>query len=86
VGLPIVSDRCSAVASAAGAGFGRWFKWGTDLTGKRGGGNVAFKTVDDRIVIIVLNDSQSEEAFNIIVGDEAIHSSLSAGAVGTYVW
>jgi O-glycosyl hydrolase len=48
--------------------------------------NVAFKTVDDRIVIIVLNDSQSEKAFNIIVGEEAIHSSLSAGAVGTYVW
>jgi hypothetical protein len=42
--------------------------------------------MDDRIVIIVLNDSQSEKAFNIIVGEEAIHSSLSAGVVGTYVW
>jgi hypothetical protein len=36
VGLPIVSDRCSAVSSAAGAGFGRWLKWGIDLTGKIG--------------------------------------------------
>jgi glucosylceramidase len=48
--------------------------------------NVAFKTADDRIVIIVLNNGNSEESFNILVNDKAIHSRLSAGAVGTYVW
>lgn len=48
--------------------------------------NVAFKTADNHIVIIVLNNGNSEESFNILVDDEAIHSSLSAGAVGTYVW
>ena len=48
--------------------------------------NVAFKTADNRIVVIVLNNGDSEESFNILLGGEAIHSSLSAGAVGTYVW
>jgi glucosylceramidase len=48
--------------------------------------NVAFKTTDDRIVIIVLNNGNSEESFNILVNDKAIHSKLSPGAAGTYVW
>ena len=48
--------------------------------------NVAFKTPENRIVVIVLNNGDSEESFNILLGDEAIHSKLSAGAVGTYVW
>ncbi|NQT27862.1 glucosylceramidase [candidate division KSB1 bacterium] len=48
--------------------------------------NVAFKTPDDRVVVIVLNNGNSEESFNILIDDKAINSSLSAGAVGTYVW
>jgi len=48
--------------------------------------NVAFKTIDNEIVIIVLNDSANEISFNISDGNDAINSKLSAGAVGTFVW
>ncbi len=48
--------------------------------------NIAFKTTDNRIVIIVLNNSDFDEPFNILVDNKAINSSLSAGSVGTYVW
>jgi glucosylceramidase len=48
--------------------------------------NVAFKTADGKIVVIVLNEGTSKTAFNIRMDDQYINSSLSAGAVGTYVW
>jgi len=48
--------------------------------------NVAFKTPDGKIVIIVLNDSDSEKTFNIKTGKEVITTVLASGAVGTYVW
>ena len=48
--------------------------------------NVAFKTSENQIVVILLNDSTEQQSFNIVMGDRAIHSILSAGAVGTYVW
>jgi len=48
--------------------------------------NVAFTTPDGDIVIIVLNNSRTTGSFNIVVGDKSIHSSLSSGSVGTYVW
>ncbi|MBN2000719.1 glucosylceramidase [candidate division KSB1 bacterium] len=48
--------------------------------------NVAFTIPDDRIVVIVLNNGDSEFSFNIVANNKAIHSFLSAGAVGTYVW
>ncbi|MBN1895451.1 glucosylceramidase, partial [bacterium] len=48
--------------------------------------NVAFLTTDGRIVVIVLNDGGSEQAFNISAVGKTFHSSLAAGAVGTYIW
>lgn len=48
--------------------------------------NVAFKTLDGHIVIIVLNNSETQGSFNIVVGEKSIHSKLSAGSAGTYVW
>jgi glucosylceramidase len=48
--------------------------------------NVAFKTPDGKIVIIVLNDSNSDKSFNIKYGTVAISTSLASGAVGTYIW
>ena len=48
--------------------------------------NVAFKTPDDKIVIVVLNDSGSEKSFNIKNGKETITTVLAGGAVGTYIW
>ncbi|RQW03785.1 glucosylceramidase, partial [candidate division KSB1 bacterium] len=48
--------------------------------------NVAFMTAGNRLVIIVLNDSQSRLTFNIEAAGAYMHSTLSAGAVGTYIW
>lgn len=48
--------------------------------------SVAFRTPDNRYVIIVLNNSSSELSFNIEIRNKSIHSKLAAGTVGTYVW
>jgi glucosylceramidase len=48
--------------------------------------NVAFKTSDDRIVLIVANDSWSVNTFNIQYRGQFVSIELRPGAVGTYVW
>ena len=48
--------------------------------------NVAFKTPDGKVVVIVLNDSDSEKTFNIKTGKEGIASTLIGGSVGTFVF
>lgn len=48
--------------------------------------NVAFKTTDDTVVVIVLNTSDTKQSFNINLGDETITTSLAGGAVGTFVY
>jgi glucosylceramidase len=48
--------------------------------------NVAFATPGERKVLIVLNDADSAQTFNIRDGDNLVTSTLPAGAVGTYVW
>ena len=48
--------------------------------------NVAFKTPDGHLVLIVLNDSKSSQRFRIDSQGKQVVTSLSAGAVGTYVW
>ena len=48
--------------------------------------NVAFKTPDNKYVIIVLNNGSSEKSFNVTIDGKTFNSSLSAGSVGTYVW
>ncbi|WP_242094092.1 glycoside hydrolase family 30 beta sandwich domain-containing protein [Aestuariivivens sediminicola] len=48
--------------------------------------NVAFKTPSGNIVVVVLNNTSIDRAFNIHGPDESITASLTAGAVGTYVW
>ena len=48
--------------------------------------NVAFITEDNKIVVIALNDSNEEINFNINSNKKSIHSSLSAGSIGTYIW
>jgi glucosylceramidase len=47
--------------------------------------NVAFKTPDGKIAVIVLNDSNSDQKFNIKIGDETFEVLLSEGSVGTFV-
>lgn len=48
--------------------------------------NVAFKTPDGKIVVVVLNDSGSEKTFNIRNGNKTITTTLSKGAVGSFIW
>jgi glucosylceramidase len=48
--------------------------------------NVAFKTPSRKKVLIVENDGNSTETFNISFNGKWITASLDAGAVGTYIW
>jgi len=48
--------------------------------------NVAFLTPDDRIVLIVLNDTAETRDFRIRYRDLDAAASLAAGTVATYVW
>lgn len=48
--------------------------------------NVAFKTPDNRRVLIVLNDGRSPRTFQIRDAAKVATSTLPAGAVGTYEW
>jgi glucosylceramidase len=48
--------------------------------------NVAFTTHEGKIVVIVLNDSESEKTFNIKIGNKAISTSLTSSSVGTYIF
>ncbi|MDA3927521.1 MAG: hypothetical protein PF541_01085 [Prolixibacteraceae bacterium] len=48
--------------------------------------NVAFENTDGDIVLIVLNNSESKQTFNLKLNDEMIKTTLAAGAVGTYLW
>ena len=48
--------------------------------------NVAFKTPDGKIVLIVANDSWTENAVRIQYNGQSLQARLSPGAVGTYIW
>lgn len=48
--------------------------------------NVAFKTPSGKKVLIVENDGKETAAFNIAFKSKWVTASLSAGAVGTFVW
>ncbi len=47
--------------------------------------NVAFRTPDHKIVLIVLNNSTAAQTFTVDLQKEKLHTSLNAGAVATYV-
>jgi glucosylceramidase len=48
--------------------------------------NVAFKTPEGKKVLIVLNDSNSSQTFNIQFNGKIVTSTLLGGSVGTYSW
>ncbi|HEX9511612.1 MAG TPA: glycoside hydrolase family 30 beta sandwich domain-containing protein [Puia sp.] len=48
--------------------------------------NVAFRTPEGKIVVIVLNDGNGPAAFSIDYKGKRIGDRLDAGAVATYVW
>jgi glucosylceramidase len=48
--------------------------------------NVAFKRPDGKVVVIVLNNTDSSKVFNVNNGTVTLTSTLMAGAVATYIW
>lgn len=48
--------------------------------------NVAYQTPAGQTVLIVLNDSSSDQQFNITENDHTASTSLDPGSVATYVW
>jgi len=48
--------------------------------------NVAYKTPEGKIVVVVLNNSDVQNALNINVSDEPITVTLPAELVATFVW
>ena len=48
--------------------------------------NVAFRTPSGQTAVIVENDGSNEETFNIRAGEKWIKTTLTPGAVGTYVF
>ena len=48
--------------------------------------NVAFLRPDGKKVLVVENDGTSAASFNVRFNGKWITTSLSGGAVGTYVW
>jgi glucosylceramidase len=48
--------------------------------------NVAFETPVGKKVLIVLNDANSFQSFNIKFKDKVVVTGLEGGAVGTFVW
>ncbi len=48
--------------------------------------NVAFKTPDNKLVLIVINNSADVQKFNIGYQGQKASAQLNAGSVGTYVW
>ncbi|WP_228530375.1 glycoside hydrolase family 30 protein [Tamlana sp. I1] len=48
--------------------------------------NVAFLTPDGKQVLIVVNDSEKAEFFNIKVNGKWVTSFIDGGAVATYIW
>ncbi|MDI9363309.1 MAG: glycoside hydrolase [Flavobacterium sp.] len=48
--------------------------------------NVAFKTPNNKFALIVENDGNTTETFNIKFHGRQVTTSLVAGAVGTFIW
>jgi glucosylceramidase len=48
--------------------------------------NVAFKTPEGKIVVLVQNEGASAESFNIKISGMWITTSLESGSVATYIW
>ena len=48
--------------------------------------NVAFKNTDGTKVLVVLNNTNSSQTFNIQFNGEIVSPVLDAGSVGTFVW
>ena len=48
--------------------------------------NVGFLTADKQLVLIVLNDTETQQAFNIVHQGRSATAIMPAGSVATFVW
>ncbi len=48
--------------------------------------NVAFKTPEGKMVLIVLNDSEKNQSFQVNYGGKRIRASINGGSVATFSW
>jgi glucosylceramidase len=48
--------------------------------------NVAFLTPENKVVLLVLNNTESQQTFNVKQGENSFSTSLSAGAVSTFIF
>ena len=48
--------------------------------------NVAFKTPEGKIVLIILNDSEKSDSFQVNYKGKSIRASINSGAVATFSW
>ena len=48
--------------------------------------NVAFLTANKQVVLIVLNGTEGEQAFNIALQEQNLTAIIPAGSVATFVW
>lgn len=48
--------------------------------------NVAFRTPQGQIVLVVINMNNAQQAFNVAYKDRQITTTLDAGALATYMW
>ena len=48
--------------------------------------NVAFKTPEGKKVLIVLNDGDVDQSFNIKFKGRTVTTTLNSGSVGTFIW
>jgi len=48
--------------------------------------NVAFKTPEGKKVLIVLNDGNADQSFNIKFNGRKVTTTLNRGSVATFIW
>ncbi len=49
--------------------------------------NVAFLSEDgDKVILVIYNNTDDEQSFNVHIGDDGFHSKLPAKSAGTYVY
>jgi glucosylceramidase len=48
--------------------------------------NVAFLTPDGKIVLLVLNSTNTDKTFSVLVNNTSFNSSISSGTAVTYIW
>ena len=88
-GITIVSGIIRNVGYYIVAHASKFVRSGSHRVGSNNVGslyNVAFQRTDGKKVLIVENDGNMSQTFNINFGGKRVTTSLEGGAVGTFLW